>query len=149
MRRSFARLGAVGAALTLALSLGAGQGAVAGPDASSEAAAYFEMTDITRETFTVRLTDQAKIDRARRILSGQEREEIHVIGRIVKRPAPWNPRWSFHYDPATVDFFSYAIEACDSTIPYTEDHLDEAGGPFLPGLVWCPWTSTLVRELPA
>ncbi|MGW3600806.1 hypothetical protein [Streptomyces sp. NPDC005167] len=26
---------------------------------------------------------------------------------------------------------------------------DEAGGPFPPGLIFCPWTSEIVREVPA
>ncbi|MFI9550099.1 BP74-related protein [Nonomuraea endophytica] len=111
------------------------------------APAYFEMTDVTHARFVFQLTDPAKIAHARRILSGEETERVHAIGRIIKRPAPYNPGWSFHYDPATIDFFEVAIEVCDSTIPYTEEHLDEACGAFLPGCVWCPWTSRLVREL--
>lgn len=109
--------------------------------------AYFEMTDITGARFVFQLTDAAKIAQARKILSGEETQRVHVAGRIIKRPAPYNPGWSFHYDPATIDFFEMAIEVCDSTIPFTEDHLDEACGAFLPGCVWCPWTSRLVREL--
>ncbi|MFE5241752.1 MULTISPECIES: BP74-related protein [unclassified Streptomyces] len=34
-------------------------------------------------------------------------------------------------------------------IPYVDDNVDEAGGPFLSGLVWCDWTSRLVREVAA
>ncbi|MFI6291004.1 calmodulin-binding protein [Nonomuraea sp. NPDC050790] len=123
------------------------------PDKQSQSraaeTAYFEMTDITRERFVIKLTDPAKIAHARRILSGEETQRVHVIGRIIKRTADYNPRWSFHFNPDTIDFFEVAIEVCDSTIPYTEDHLDEACGPFLPGCVWCPWTSRLTRELGA
>ncbi|MET8861949.1 calmodulin-binding protein [Nonomuraea sp. NPDC004580] len=111
--------------------------------------AYFVMTDITREEFVVQLTDPGKIQHARDLLSGATSDKPHVIGRIVKRSAPYNPRWSYNLNPDTVSFFDVAIEVCDATIPYVEDHLDEAGGAFLPGLVWCPWTSRLVRELPA
>lgn len=78
-----------------------------------------------------------------------DRHHPHVVGRILKRPAPYNPRWSYHYNPDTVDFFDVSIEVCVATFPYVEEHLDEAGGAFLPGLVFCPWTSRLVRELPA
>ncbi|MEU7834428.1 MULTISPECIES: calmodulin [unclassified Nonomuraea] len=95
------------------------------------------------------LTDPAKIEHARRILSGEEQEELHVLGRIIKRPAPYNPYWSFHYDPDTISFFALAIEVCDATVTYTEEHLDEACGAFLPGCFFCPWTSRLVREVPA
>ncbi|TMR10677.1 calmodulin [Nonomuraea zeae] len=96
----------------------------------------------------MQLTDEAKIAHARRILSGDETWRVHVHGRIVKRPVAYNARWSYHLQPDTIDFFEMAIEVCDSSIQYLEDHLDEAGGAFLPGGHWCPWSSRLVRELP-
>ncbi|MFI6995761.1 calmodulin-binding protein [Nonomuraea wenchangensis] len=113
------------------------------------APAYFVMTDITRENFVVQLTDPVKIQHARDLISGTATNEPHVLGRILKRSAPYNPRWSYQLNPDTISFFDVAIEVCDATIPYVEDYLDEAGGAFLPGLVWCPWTSRLVREIPA
>jgi hypothetical protein len=30
---------------------------------------------------------------------------------------------------------------------YVEDHLSEAGGSFLPGNRWCPWSSVLTKEV--
>ncbi|RFS86676.1 calmodulin-binding protein [Actinomadura spongiicola] len=117
--------------------------------AGADPAAYFVFTDVTRREAVVQLTDPADIEHARALVNGQTTERPHLVGRINKRPAPYNPPWTFHYDPATVDFFDFAIEVCDATIPYVEDHLDEAGGAFLPGLVWCPWTSRLLREIPA
>ncbi|MGW5100847.1 BP74-related protein [Streptomyces sp. NPDC004100] len=63
--------------------------------------------------------------------------------------ASYNPRWSFHYNPETVNFFDVAIEVCDATLPYVEENLDEAGGAFLPGAIWCPWSSRLTREIKA
>ncbi|MFD3532876.1 calmodulin-binding protein [Streptomyces sp. NPDC058664] len=144
MSRLTTRLGALFAGTLLALTT-----AASGSPASAADPAYFEFTDITRETFVVQLTDDAKIARARAILSGEEREETHVVGRIIKRTQPYNTKWSYHLDPSTVGFFSYAIEVCDATIPYVEDHLDEAGGAFLPGHYWCPWTSRLTREVAA
>ncbi|MBT2235500.1 calmodulin [Nonomuraea sp. NEAU-A123] len=103
---------------------------------------------MTNERFVVQLTDAVKIQHARNLLSGATTDEPHLMGRIVKRPAPYNYRWTYYLQPDRVEFFDYAIEVCDATIPYVEEHLDEAGGPFLPGLIWCPWTSRLVRELP-
>lgn len=111
--------------------------------------AYFEVTDVTHERYVVKLTDPAQIRHARDLLSGATTDEPHLLGRIAKRTAPYNPRWSYHVQADTVRFFDVAIEVCDATIPYVEDHLDEAGGAFLPGLVWCDWSSRLVRELPA
>lgn len=109
--------------------------------------AYFAFEDVTRSEFIFEVTDQARIDQARRIVSGEERDEVHVLGRIVKRQQPYNPQWSFHLDPNTISFFQMAIEVCDSTTPYVEDNLDEACGAFLPGCFWCPWSSKVTREV--
>lgn len=117
--------------------------------AAAEIAAFFEFQAPPGWSgpFVIKLTDPAKIQHARDLLSGATTDRPHVHGRIVKRPAPYNPAWSFHYEPSTIDFFDYAIEVCDATTQYVEDHLDEAGGAFLPGLHWCPWSSRLIREV--
>nr|WP_244923979.1 calmodulin [Enhygromyxa salina] len=99
------------------------------------------------QEFIFQLTDPKKIQEARDILAGKERERVHVMGRVQKSKAPYNPAWSYHLDPATISFFSMAIEVCDADMGYVEDHLDEAGGAFLPGCHWCPWNSKLVREV--
>ncbi|CAM4510829.1 MULTISPECIES: BP74-related protein [Myxococcus] len=97
--------------------------------------------------FIVELSDEKTISHARKILSGEEKNEVHVHGRIIKRAAAYNPRFSFHLDPNTIRFFAMAIEVCDANMTYVEDHLDEAGGAFLPGGHWCPWDSKLTREI--
>jgi hypothetical protein len=142
MRRITPKVAALVAITMLALT------APAQAQRAAATEAYFEFTDSTRERAVLKLTDPAKIQHARELVTGITNDRPHVLGRIVKRPAPYNPRWSYHYNPETVDFFDFAIEVCDASIPYVEDHLDEAGGAFLPGLVWCPWSSRLVREIP-
>ena len=109
--------------------------------------AHFAFRQRNDREFIFRLTDEDLIAHARRIVSGKEECEVHVMGRIVKRPAPYNPDWSYHLDPSTIRFFQVAIEVCDADMSYVEDHLDEACGPFLPGCVWCPWSSRVVREV--
>jgi len=99
------------------------------------------------DQFVIEVTDESKIQQARNILNGTQKDETHVLGRIIKRPAPYNPKWSYQLDPASISFFSFAIEVCDASIGYVEDHLDEAGGAFLPGFYWCPWSSRLVKEI--
>lgn len=99
------------------------------------------------ERFVIKLTKDADIQHARDLLSGKDMSRPHVMGRIVKRRADYNPAWSFHIDPATIAFFEVAIEVCDATTSYVEDHLDEAGGAFLPGCHWCPWGSRLTEEI--
>ncbi|MFE6200670.1 calmodulin [Streptomyces sp. NPDC057838] len=111
------------------------------------ATAYFAFQQRPDQEFIFELNDEERIAHARRILSGEERERVHVMGRIIKRQAPYNPRWSFHLDPDTIHFFDYAIEVCDANVQEVEDHLPEACGAFLPGCDWCPWDSKVVREV--
>ncbi|MGW3208998.1 BP74-related protein [Streptomyces sp. NPDC001135] len=117
--------------------------------AAAEAPAYFVMTDITREEFVIKLTKPGDIEHARELVTGETTDRPHLVSRIVHRQADYNSRWSYHTNPDTTQFFDNFIEVCDSTIPYVEDHLDEAGGAFLPGNVWCDWTSRIIREIPA
>ncbi len=170
MRRFFTRTGCLAAVAMLATMMAAPAQAApapracatslsvqAGPaetGAPSPAAAtepvYFTMTTVgSREPLVIKLTDPGKIEHARRIISGKETSRTHVMGRIIKRPAPYNPAYGFHLDPNTIDFFEMAIEVCDATLSYVEDHLDEACGAFLPGCFFCPWSSRLVAEVPA
>lgn len=114
------------------------------------AEAYFAVdTHGAPEPFVIKLTKDADIQHARDLLSGKDPSSPHIMGKIVKRPADYNPAWSFHIDPATLSFFEMAIEVCDATTQYVEDHLDEACGAFLPGCVWCPWSSRLTKEIKA
>jgi hypothetical protein len=110
--------------------------------------AYFAFTDSSRvNEFVFELTDPERIALARRILSGEEKERVHVMGRIVKEKVAYNPSWDFFLHPDTIQFFAVAIEVCDASIQYVDDHVDEACGAFLPGCVWCPWSSRLTREV--
>ncbi|MFE5512428.1 hypothetical protein ACFQ9J_17835 [Streptomyces sp. NPDC056529] len=52
--------------------------------------------------FVFKLTEDAKIGEARRILSREQKDRIHVMGRIVERPISCNPGWSFHLEPHTI-----------------------------------------------
>ncbi|MFJ3694465.1 calmodulin-binding protein [Streptomyces sp. NPDC090052] len=152
--RRVTKIGLFASALMLTLT-GAAT-ATAQPDtattrAAAGDAAYFEVANghDYRSTWIIKLTKPEDIQHARDLASGATTERPHVIGRIDKRPAPYNPRWSYNLRPDTISFFDYAIEVCDAHPAYVEDHLDEAGGPFLPGLVWCPWSSHITKEIPA
>jgi hypothetical protein len=100
------------------------------------------------ERFVIQLNRPEQIAHARRILSGEETEAVHVMGKVLKRSKRWNAPWSFHLAPKSIEFFAFAIEVCDASIQYVEEHLDEVGGAFLPGSVWCPWGSRLLEEIP-
>ena len=101
-----------------------------------------------RDLFVIKLTDPVKIQKARDILSGKEKDARHVSGVIVKESACYNTPWSYHLDPQSIGFFHAAIEVCDGAMGYIESHLDEVGGALLPGARWCSWGSRLVREIP-
>ncbi|MEU1470963.1 calmodulin-binding protein [Streptomyces sp. NPDC005761] len=153
MRHVLAKLGSIAAACALAFAAAPPSQAVILSEGTSrvaaDAPAYFVMTDVTQKEFVLKLTEADDIEHARDLLSGKTSEKPHVLTRVLKREAYHNPGWSYQNDPERTEFFDVAIEVCDATIPYVEDHLDEAGGAFLPGLYWCDWTSRLIRELPA
>ena len=100
------------------------------------------------EQFVIKLNHPEQIAQARRILAGEEPGPMHIMGTVVKRATRWNAPWSFHLAPKSIQFFELAIEVCDASIQYVQDHLDEVGGAFLPGSVWCPWGSRLIAEIP-
>jgi uncharacterized protein (TIGR03437 family) len=111
--------------------------------------AYFQLGfDGVSDTFVIRLTDPARIQTARNILSGTETQLRHVSGMVVKALAFYNVPWTYHFDPNSISFFSFATEVCDSSPRYVQQHLAEVGGALLPGNRWCPWGSKLIREVP-
>jgi hypothetical protein len=101
----------------------------------------------TAHTFTIMLTDSVKIQEARDIVSGVQTDTTSVMGTIIKVPAPYNPPWSYHLDPASIVFFDVAVDVCDASPQYVEEHLSEVGDAFLPGSTWCPMSSRVVEEV--
>lgn len=97
--------------------------------------------------FVFKLVEASKIAHARAILSGKEKKRVHPQGTVNQARADYNPNWSFHLDPQSIEFFESAVEVCDANMNYVEAHLDEVGGAFLPRSHWCPWNSKLTREI--
>jgi hypothetical protein len=139
-------------ALCLLLVTAAGPLAAGGdppPPSAAPKAVYFEVSNgPPSEAFVIALVDPARIAQARAQLAGTAPPRF-VSGIVVRAPAAYNPRWSFHLDPATISLVEMAIEVCDAGTSYVEAHLDEVGGAFLPGGRWCPWHSRIMREAPA
>jgi hypothetical protein len=92
------------------------------------------------ETFVFKLTDPAKIERARAILNGTA--SGMVAGNIIRQPVYYNAPWSFYLDPKSISFPDMAVEVCDSSIKGIEDNLNSAYP------TWCSWCTRLLRELP-
>ncbi|EFA82110.1 hypothetical protein PPL_05015 [Heterostelium album PN500] len=112
--------------------------------ASASGSAYFLFTD-EHDEFVIKLSDPVRIAEARDIIATGSTKG--VMGIIVKQRVWYNFEWKYYLDPSTITFFDFAIEVCDASIAYTEEHLAEVGGALLPGNRWCPWHSRLVREL--
>jgi hypothetical protein len=98
------------------------------------------------EHFVVRIVDPIMIAEARVELDKSEGFKI-ISGTIEKTPVDWNPGWSYHFIPETIFFGDFFIEVCDASATYIEEHLDEAGGAFLPRLQWCPWGTRVLEEI--
>lgn len=110
--------------------------------------AYFEVGFNGENTpFVIQLLDASKIEHARRILRGERESKTHIKGHIVKHKAPYNPKWSYHLDPSSIDFFEMSIEVCDASPKFVEDNLKDVGRSTLPGNHWCPWHSRLTKEV--
>ncbi|MEV7009895.1 calmodulin-binding protein [Streptosporangium sp. NPDC051022] len=150
MKRVLSGVAALAAVATLGLAVPAqARQADPAPQAALGPAAYFEFTDSGNAKFVFKLTDPTKIQHARDLLNGATTAKPSVMGKIAVGTASYNPAWSYHYIPSTVQFFEGATEVCDAGIAYVEEHLSEVGGSFLPGNAWCPWSSRLVREVSA
>jgi hypothetical protein len=112
--------------------------------------AYFEFKGHdSPDGFVIKIVEPEKIEHARKVLRGEEKVRVHVQGTIVQRKIPYNPRWNYYLKPESIRFFEMAIEVCDAAMGYVEENLNAVGGTFLPKSQWCPWASTLTREIPA
>ena len=86
-----------------------------GPDSSpattagGNPVATFQVVD---ETFKVELATPELADHARRLLAGEELAAI-PLGTVVRDDPGVNAPWSWHIDPATLEFADMTIEVCD------------------------------------
>jgi hypothetical protein len=164
-RRPLATLATVAAAWAVLALAGCGRDAAETPSGTEQPAAtapaqqkpkrpkvkpvFFKVGFPTDKegTFVIRLTDPDKIEAARAAIRDPENNPHSVLGVIVKKKARFNPDWSFHLKPRSVELFQQATEVCDATPQYVEEHLDEACGAFLPDCRWCPWSSKVLAEV--
>ncbi|MFI0417589.1 hypothetical protein [Spongiactinospora sp. 9N601] len=140
VRRIAGRAGAALAALVLAGTLA--------PPAGAEVKAYFEFDYPPHPgKWVIKLVEPAKIQHARDLLSGATDADPHVKGWIVKVRVPHNDKWSWHYDPHSITFIARGSRSCDAPPAEVERRLAEVGDTFLPGRIWCPRRSRILREV--
>jgi hypothetical protein len=93
------------------------------------------------EEYRIRLTDQDDIAIAQKLLAGQAGSTI-PNGRVVRGDADVNVGYSWHIDPASVEFADMTTEVCDGRPSdvekgvITSDH-------------YCPWSAKIVAIAPA
>jgi hypothetical protein len=95
-----------------------------------------------QDTMRIAISDTAAIRLAREFVNTGQGPKL-PIGRIV-RGAGLDPRYPFHFEPASVQFADFAIEVCDGAPMRTDSAVVEfmkgATGLANPtSATWCPW----------
>ena len=80
------------------------------------------------------LTDQADIDVARALLAGQEAPRI-PNGLVVRGDPDVNEGYTWHIDPASVEFADFTAEVCDGRPSDVEQNIITSDR-------YCPWSAT-------
>ena len=89
------------------------------------------------EQYRIELTDPADIAIARQLHAGQEAPRI-PNGLIVRGDdGGVNIGYSWHIDPASLEFADFTTEVCDGLPSYVEDGT-------LTGDYFCPWSAEVI-----
>jgi hypothetical protein len=89
------------------------------------------------QTFKIELATPELIQHAKDLMAGSEEGRI-PLGTIVRDDPGVNAPWSWHIDPATLEFADATIEVCDGLPEYVEDGS-------LTSDVYCPWSADVIE----
>ena len=95
--------------------------------------ATFRVVD---ETYKIELATPELVQHARDLLAGEEVASI-PNGTVVRDDPGVNAPWSWHIDPATLEFADMTIEVCDGLPSYVEDGTVTSDQ-------YCPWSAEIV-----
>ncbi|MBX3093443.1 MAG: hypothetical protein KF680_02715 [Cryobacterium sp.] len=124
--------------LTLgALTIGALAGCVGG--GSEHPVATFQVAG--DETYRIELITPELEAHARGLLAGESLAAI-PLGTVVRNDPGVNAPWSWHIDPATLEFAFVTIEVCDGIPSYVEDGIVTSPD-------FCPWSAKVIEVTPA
>ena len=87
-------------------------------------------------TFKVELATPELIQHAKDLLAGSEEGRI-PIGRVIRDDPGVNAPWTWHIDPATLEFADQTIEVCDGLPEYVEDGTVTSD-------YYCPWSAEII-----
>ena len=85
------------------------------------------------EQYKIRLTDPADIEIARQLLAGEEAPRI-PNGVVVRGDPDVNVGYTWHIDPASVEFADFTTEVCDGLPSDVEKALITSDR-------YCPWAA--------
>lgn len=96
---------------------------------------------VVGETYKILVTDPRQVEHVYDLLEGGDEGRI-PNGIIVRGDPGVNAPWSWHIDPASLDFADMTIELCDGIPSFVEDGT-------LEGDRFCPWAAEVIDVEPA
>ncbi len=95
--------------------------------------ATFQVVD---ETYKIELTTPELQEHAQQLLDGEDLASI-PNGVVVRDDPGVNAPWSWHIDPATLEFADLTVEVCDGLPSYVEEEIVTSDR-------YCPWSAEIV-----
>jgi len=123
-----------------AMLVGCGGIAPSGQPAPTPVGVVVTVRVADAEEYRIRLTDPDDIGVARKLLAGETAPGI-PNGRVVRGEPDVNVGYSWHIDPASVEFADTAIEVCDGRPSDVEKGVMRSDR-------YCPWSAKLVAITP-
>lgn len=121
--------------ILLAASIAIASIALTGCAASGPTVATFEVAG--QGTYKIELATPELIQHVKDLKSGKTEDGRIPVGQIVRNDPSVNAPWSWHIDPATLEFADQTIEVCDGLPEYVEDGT-------LTSDVYCPWNAVVI-----
>jgi hypothetical protein len=91
---------------------------------------------VVHETYKIELTTPELAEHAQELLDGKDVAGI-PNGKVVRDDASVNAPWSWHIDPATLEFADQTTEVCDGLPSYVEDGT-------VTSEYYCPWSAKII-----
>ena len=88
------------------------------------------------ETYRIELATPELQQHAQDLLDGKDVAAI-PLGTVVRDDPGVNKPWSWHIDPATLEFAEITIEVCDGLPSYVEDGTVTSDQ-------YCPWSAKVI-----
>ncbi len=95
--------------------------------------ATFQVVD---EQYKIELATPELVAHAEALLAGEEVAGI-PLGTVVRDDPGVNAPWSWHIDPATLEFADVTTEVCDGLPSYVEDGT-------VTSPEYCPWSAKII-----